>query len=754
MRYIPETTSDVIVQVPEDKNSYVNVRNVGASGRGDLEFTGTVSDIVNNVVTIINIADQFGNSVFQYQDLLKQGVEIQVFSYGSPLGLETPSVSVSGHISEGNVDFSGSLAINPNLNRLVYYIFGLNVEKGTVSSARTTYTVGSKVLNPDLWNTEQFIQLNLLRSSTSVLPVVYRAWGSNIKFLGVIGNNKVGYPGSGSVVFRDLGNTEIPSWEFEPTLPSFLSGTIAISGGEPKLVSKLTSKETLEIAPKPFGSIPNYIQCTGLSLDSGMQVGNTVKFRVDDTKFVRRALFTAGSGQIKEVFFPSGVYNIRDSFFINTTDESYSNVSLRGVGDASIIRRLPCTLPNTDYPGLLSFSGNPVGSDSIEGIRVSSIALGGSRNESFSFSSPIESEVTLRFYDANNITVSSCTVFDNGGGGIAFYNSKGINLLSNRILRSGRAYETPVSPLLIDTSENIVAQGNIMEFATTGPKVISTDFSTINANIIRSCGDRGLILETSFQWNSQGNLAYSDNDSLIKTIDTYNNEYSRASIEVRKGFSLDPIYMTVTFGGESVQIARGSVIASIFALTNEGSKIEPATEFFQVLETSDQLEAGIFSITLPGGQDNQTIGGRLVPATGSLNNASGYVYEVSASVKFGKFRPLSIEPRTINNIDYMAIRLRNSSDLLGFQIYSEANTTQNDSVSISGFDNENLEGWDQNGYYPIVRLDPDTNSILINSIPELASTLTGTTEFSGSAVLSLLRPNYFIADGDLIVQSI
>ena len=754
MRYIPETTSDVIVQVPEDKNSYVNVRNVGASGRGDLEFTGTVSDIVNNVVTITNIADQFGNSVFQYQDLLKHGVEVQVFSYGSPSALETPSVSVSGHTSEGNVDFSGSLAINPSLNGLVYYIFGLDVEKGIVSSARTTYTVGSKVLNPDLWNTEQFIQLNLLRSSTSILPVVYRAWGPNTRFLGVIGNNKVGYPGSGSVVFRDLGNTEIPSWEFEPTLPSFLSGTITISGGEPKLVSKLTAKETLEIAPKPFGSIPSYIQCTGLSLDSGMQVGNTVRFRIDDTKFVRRALFTAGSGQIKEVFFPSGVYNIRDSFFINTTDENYSNVSLRGVGDASVIRRLPCTLPNTNYPGLLSFSGSPVGSESIEGIRVSSIALGGSRNESFSFSSPIESEVTLRFYDANNITVSSCTVFDNGGGGIAFYNSKGINLLSNRILRSGRAYETPVSPLLIDTSENIVAQGNIMEFATTGPKVISTDFSTINANIIRSCGDRGLILETSFQWNSQGNLAYSDNDSLIQTIDTYNNEYSRASIEVRKGFSLDPIYMTVTFGGESVQIARGSVIASIFALTTEGAKITPATEFFQVLETSDQLEAGIFSITLPGGQDNQTIGGRLVPATGNLNNASGYVYEVSASVKFGKFRPLSIEPRTINNIDYMAIRLRNSSDLLGFQIYSEANTTQNDSVSISGFDNENLEGWDQNGYYPIVRLDPDTNSILIRSIPELASTLTGTTEFSGGAVLSLLRPNYFIADGDLIVQSI
>jgi parallel beta-helix repeat protein len=346
--------------------------------------------------------------------------------------------------------------------------------------------------------------------------------------------------------------------------------------------------------------------------------------------------------------------------------------------------------------------------------------------------------------------VSDCTVVDNGGGGVAIYNSKGISLLNNKIVRTGRSYEQAVSPLLVDTSESVIAQGNLMEFATTGPQIISTEYSTINSNIIRGCGDRGLVLETSSQWNAQGNLAYSDNDSIIRSIDTYNNEYSRATIEVRKGYSLDPIYMTVTYGGESVGIFKNSVDADIYELNTEGVKTGNAVGSFRVLQTADQLEAGIFSLTLPGGTTNQSVDSKNVLATGNLNNPNGYMYEVKGDVLIGDFRPLSIRQITIGTSQYVAIRLRNSSDILGFQIYGETNVSQSDRLIISGFSNTNLAGWDQNNAYPIVGLDVGTNSILLNTISGL--TLTDTVEFLGGS-LSILRPNYFIADGNLFVHT-
>ncbi len=750
MRYIPGLASDVIVQVPEDKNAYINVRNIGASGRGDLEFTGTVVDIDSEgIVTISGISDGEGGSIFQYPELLKQGVELQVFGYRTPSVEENPILNISSHSEAGNVDFSSSDGTNSKLGPLVYYVFGFDYEKGVVVNYTQRYEIGTKVLNPDLWSTEQYIKLQFFRESTSVLPLIFRSWSSGMTFLGVIGNNKVGYPGSGLPEFSDLGYTDISSWESDPEIPFYLNSVFSIGGDSVGISKKLVAKETLQITLSPFGGQTSYIQCSGLSTTSDLQEGDTLSFRIDDTKFIKTAVDTAESGAIKAVFFPSGTYNIRDTYFNNSFQKDYSNISLHGAGHGAIIRRLPASRSNPSYPGLLNFTGLTT-SRRISGLRINSIAFNGNRNESFSTVSPAESEVTLSVDNADDLVISDNKVFDNGGGGIAVYRSNIVNVQENKILRTGRSYETPASPLLIDTSENAVVQGNQLNFATTGPKVVSTEYSTINGNIIRGCGDRGINLETSFQWNAQGNLAYSDNDSIIRSIDTYNNEYSRATIEVRKGYSLDPVYMTVTYGGESVGIARNSVNADIYQLNVDSVKTGTSVGSFRLLETSDQLEAGIFSLTLPGGTTDKSVDSKTIIATGNLNNPYGYMYEVSGSVLLGGFRPLSIRSENLNGNNYFAIKLRSSSDILGFQVYSEDSVSSNDRIKISGYKNNNLSGWDPDASYPILNIDTPTNSILISQFSELS--LTTEVEFSGGT-LSILRPNYFIADGNLLIHS-
>lgn len=729
MRYIPERSLDVVFQVPENLNSYINVLNVGATGLGNIEFTGTITDIQNDVVSVGGIQDGLGGTLSNYRQTLIPGVDIELFAYGTSTLPQTPLIGAGSPTVVG-VDFSSSTSVNPNLAALTYIIFGYDIQTGILPQSKLTIPIGTKVLNPNFWNIDQYVQLNLSRSVGYAVPIVYRVWGNTVKFLGVIGNNKVGYPGSGSLTFRDLGLTEIPSWQPTTVLPGFMSGLFSVAGTNVTQLQFLRGKSRVTIEPELAGSQLAYIRARGDT--SRFSSGDTVRFYIDDTKYVQEAIGRAVSGRIKEVFFPAGTYNIRDTFFTNS-----DGVGLRGVGDSSTIRRLPSTIANGTNSGLLRLSG--------PGIRIQGVTIDGNSTNTFSAVSPIGSELSLSVNNSDGVLISGVNVIDSGGGGISLDSSSNVTFTGNRIVRTGRPYEQSVSPVLFTGCDNIVAQGNIFQYSTTSPKVVSTDFSTVNGNIIRGCGDKGLEIFASSQWNAQGNLAYSDNDSIIRSIDTYNNEYSRATIEVRKGFALDPVYMTVTYGGESVAILENSIEADIYTLNSSGVK-NTKIGSFRVIETAAQLEAGIFSVTLPG-----TVPATPIPATGSLNNQFGYMYEVKADVLIGNIRPLSIRKETIETTTYTAIRLRNSSDLLSFQIYSES-SPENDQILIRDFSNNNLEGWVQTEGYGVIDIDTRTNSILLANIPTLASLTSTPVDFVGGT-LYIIRSNYFVADGNLYVHT-
>ena len=747
MRYIPDYTTQVILQVPEDKNAYINVRNVGASGKGDVEFSASITNIQDSILTLGSVTDGEGGSLSDYRDFLKTGTDLLAYIYSAPGSLQDPFVTVPTFTQVG-VDFSSSEFTNPNLAPLKYIIFGYDVQTGAVPNAREVVEVGEKILNPDFWNLDQYVQLNLSKTSQYVVPVVYRIWGSRVDFLGLIGNNSTGYSISGS--FRDFGLTEIPNWDVERKMPSFLDGVFSISGADVILSKRVRGKEKLNIRPTFSGALQNTLQCFSEGQLSNYVVGNTVTFLIDDTQYVERAVLLAAEGNVKDVFFPSGTYNTGDLLFRNSSTIDYSNIAIRGVGQSSRIKRLPSFVPSPANPGLLSFSGQ--GNNSrILGIKLDSIVIDGNRNENFSTLSPRQSETSVNIEFSDSTTIRNCLAEDNAGLGIRFSDSSNISLLNSRVSRTGRAYEQNSEPLVVVNSENLVAQGNILELATSSPVVESTDFSTLNGNIVRRCGDKGFDLQSSFQWNSQGNVAYSDNDSIIRSIDTYNNEYSRATIEVRKGFALDPVYMTVTYGGEPVSIVKNSVKAEIFNLTPQGVKGTKVGSF-RVIQTANQLEAGIFSLTLPG-TTSQQFGGETIVATDLLNNPAGYVYEVRADILIGGgprgYRPLSIRSIEINSENYPAVTLVNPSDILSLQIHSPQGL-ENDRISIRDFSNS-LPGWDQQASYPIYDIDSETNAIVLDEIEGFTPPNPSVEFIEGK--LFIARPNYFIADGNIFVHT-
>ena len=782
MRYIPSTGSRFVLQVPEDKNSYINVKNLNARGLATI-FEGRISNGVisgsENQLTFNEITDGEGLTFEQYRSTLSQDVELQVFSYRNVASTSTPDTSIIGISSHQlvGVDFSDQTSgSNDTVGSLKYYIFGYNVRTGQMPFA--VETIGESpeyngVLDPSRWNEDQYVDIRFNRSDANVLPVIYRSWKGTVEFLGVIGNNKIG--STGTLSFKDFGNRQIPSWnqDVEGWTPSFFDGVIQVIGSVPTQRKRIIGKELLKIRPIGENAAPNYIICetvNGGNLQNGTsyQVGDDVRFVIDDTKPIRDAIDIASTGNIKEIFFPAGTYYFRDSSFENSSQRNYSNLSFRGVGEGSVIKRVPSAETLSASPGLLNFNGSGV--YPIRGIRFRSMVLDGSRADTGSVSpagggyeqNRYIAEGLLNVSYANDVSVTECRFIDAAGPGFHAEYSTSILLIQNIFSRLGRSYETTVRPIEIFETDNNVIQGNIFEFCTAGPYFFGVEFSTINNNIVRSCGDDGVVLETSFQWNATTNLAYSDSDSLIKQVDQYNNEYSKAPIEIRRGTPLEPIYLTVTNGGEAVGIIKDSIQADIFKLDAEGRKnASQKIGSFRVLQTSDQLEAGIFSITLPG-TNTATVDSLPIPATQSFSlldpstDNYGYMYEIKATVLLGGsgggLTPVSIRETTIGSTNYLAIRLRNSSELLSFIIFDEANT-DNDEIIINGYTNTDsgLSGWDEEEPRRVLAVDTDSNSLLIAPIANVTPGTGDGIDFSGGQ-LFILRDNYQVADGNIIVQ--
>lgn len=777
MRYIPETGKQFVLQVPEDKNSYINVKNYDARGLSTI-FSGSLFSSTESEISIGSISDGDGGTLQQYLPVLSTGIEIQAHIYrgAGSVSTDTPIITETNIVLTG-VDFSSTNTTSTTVQPLKYYIFGYNVETGYMPNAvRIIGGEGqySKVLDPDKWNEDQYVEITFGKTSQYVVPIIYRIWGSRVDFLGAIGNGKTGFPGASVISFRDYGLKEIPSWNNDPTewTPDFLEGVISIQGGIPVQVNKIIGKEHLRIKPRIEGTQPNYINCEaaltgGIVRNEEYQFNDRVRFIIDDTQPIRNAINLAASSNIKEIFFPAGTYYLRNSSFLTDNNNNYSNITLRGVGEGSILKRVSSSVNGNINPGLINFTGQAE-SPRVEGVRFRNIVFDGNKSSNVSLIGPSSNSVDPSRYinedllflkNADNIAVSECRFVNAGGSGAHIEDSIGIILVNNIFSKLGRSYEQENRVVSIYETSNSIVQGNIFEFSTAGPYFFSVDFSTINNNIIRSCGDQGVVLETSYQWNATSNLAYSDTDSLIRSVDQYNNEYSKAPIEVRRGSPLEPIYFTVTNGGESIGIKKDTIIADIYKLNAAGQK-DSANKMgsFKVIQTQDQLEAGIFSVTLPGITPT-TISGNTVPATSDFSlldpatGEYGYMYEIYGTVNLGQsgrgFVPVNIREFSRGGVSYLAIRLRNSSDLLSFLIFDQSNP-ENDSVIITGYSNTNLSGWDENRAYGVVDIDIDSNSLLINPITSLSPGEDGIDFLGGQ--LYIQRSNYQIADGNLIVH--
>ena len=780
MRYIPSSGRQFVLQVPEDKNSYINVKNYDARGLSTV-FNGSIINGVADELSIGSINDGDTGTLQQYIQILSAGVELQAHIYRAVGNAQAESPLITASAVATDVNFSSSGITSDVVKSLKYYVFGYDVSTGrmpysvSIIDQDTNNDSFTGVLDPDRWNENQYVDINFTRTGQNVVPIIYRVWGSRVEFLGMVGNAKIGFPGAALTSFRDYGLKEIPSWNNLDSYwsPEFLDGVIQILGGVPTQVKRIIGKEHLKIKPIVENSLPNYLQCEAVpdgALVNALsyQFNDEVKFVIDDTQPIRNAINLARSGAIKEVFFPAGVYHLRDSSFLNTSVIDYSNISLRGVGEGSVIKRLQSQVSSANNPGLINFTGAS-SSSPLKGIRLRSVVFDGNRSSTVSLSGPqsnsvdpskyiSETLVFLRF--ADNVVSNECRFVDAGGSGLHLESCDNLLFTNNIFSKLGRSYEPEVRPVAVYNSTNGIVQGNIFEFATDGPFFFGVDFSTINNNIIRSCGDKGVVLETSYQWNAGDNLAYSDTDSLIKSVDQYNNEYSKAPIEIRRGTSLEPIYFTVTNGGESVGIKENTLIADIYALDSEGRKVEDyKTGSFKVIQTKDQLEAGIFSVTLPGIGPSTIIDGVTVPATTEFSlldpdsGQYGYMYEISATVRLGSagrgYVPTNIRRFAQNGTNYLAIRLRNSSELLSFQIFNSA-SSENDSIIIDGYKNTDLTGLQKSQAYPVVGVHTETNSLLINTIAELNPGDSGVDFLGGQ--LFIQRSNYHIADGNIIVN--
>ena len=786
MRYIGlDPNTRTVVQIDGNKSGHVNVKSFGASGL-DRYFTGSVGGASGSGSSIyINQISSY--SQYEEENFIV-GREITAFfltNTSTPPVAEYGGIFTSADITPVGAIRDTNLSTAKNIE---YFIFPYNVDTGRFSPySLDPELTGMVITDPKTdFDEVNYIQITFNRSSASWVPVIYRRYNGRVDFLGVIGNSAL--QTSTQVTFYDRGTTQIPSWDqaaisdnSNAFLPDFLTSQISLSGANGGPVGKaIIGKKTLRIKSK--NEVTGVVEFedadqpdTNLSAFAG--AGTTVKFKFDDTKPIQDAIEWAKDNAVKNVFFPTGTYNVSHiQLYSSTAAAAYSGISLFGTGQSSVIKKGPSVVNATNQYGTVGILGTGV-TNRIVGITIHNLAFDGNKKESISLRSPqndvygISSKyqdfIAMEYVDA--VSIQNCTFYNGAGSAIYALQSEKINLTNNRIFQLSKPYEPNIPPVKIRETEKLVAQGNLFENCTAPADFIGIDVSVVNNNIINNCGDTGIELIASDNWNAQGNLTYNSSGSIVQSTDLYQNEYSRASLAVKRGVVMAPTYFTVTDGQLPVEIAQSSLRARIYPLNSSYAIVTSGdAEYLQVVEAKTQTDAGIFAVTAPiatitsgSGGSNQGLKIKGTNAYDMLdvdnptvaNRNYGYAYKITANVRLGNF-PISKIVGGPTGSNQVRIYLKNSADLLQLNFFAGGNAS-NSQVSTSGLkiDGTDLASWPDGTVISVQSVDTENSYISIPTPASVASKFTPGKEVTTRAgALNLVQNNYFIADGNIYVS--
>lgn len=778
MRYIGRSGTSTLVQIDADRNSYVNIKSFGAAGL-DQYFEGRVRGL-NGSGSVISIGDIPGYSQYE-KDYFKVGQELYAFFY---LDTSTPPVgdydgiftNIGAPQGVGAVVQAGTSTSKV----LRYYVYALNVVTGRFSPYVKTFTLLDVYRDPQTqFDEDNYARLTFSRASAEWVPVIYRQWGvGEIKFLGVPSNNIFG--GNTTITFNDRGSTQIPSWDEARVAggtfsPEFLNGIVSVSTGNIS-AKTIVVKRRLKITTRSLSGI---LECTDAASPTGIftsldSTSIRVKFKFDDTKPIQDALNFAANNEVKDIFVPSGTYSVRNlTLYSSATPASkYSGLVFRGSGDSSVIKRIPTHVSPGDEFGLIGLLGSGI-TNRISGVTIRDLAFDGNKTETFPINlteadtygvgDKYHDSLALEYADA--IRISECSFYNGAGSALYALDSDKINFTNNRVFELSKPYELNISPLKIRESSRIIAQGNLFQNCSGAVDFTGIDASLINNNIVDNCGETGIRLNASDTWNAQGNLTFNESGSIIRTVDLYQNEYSRVSLDVKRGVAMTPTYFTVTDGGLPVAISPGSIVARVYPLNSSYQYNAAGTaSYLQVVENRPQLEAGIFAVTAPVssstgvGNSNagKAIGGTssysLLRPDGSGSANYGYGYKITASVTLGRYpisRIVYSSPTTVK------IYFQNSSDILSLLFFAAGNASNDflktTGVSVTGAE---LAAWPDSTTLDIVEVDSSNSSVVITTPSAVAGKFTSSTDSYTSAAgyVALVKNNYFIADGNIYVS--
>lgn len=778
MRYIGRSGTSTLVQIDADRNSYVNIKSFGAAGL-DQYFEGRVRGL-NGSGSVISIGDIPGYSQYE-KNYFKVGQELYAFFY---LDTSTPPVADYDGIftNIGTPEAVGSIIQGGTTTSKVlrYYVYALNVVTGKFSPYRKLFTLPDVYRDPQTqFDEDNYARLTFSRASAEWVPVIYRQWGvGEIKFLGAPSNNIFG--GNTTITFNDRGSTQIPSWDEARIAggtfsPEFLNGIVSVSTGDIS-AKTIVVKRRLKITTRSLSGI---LECTDAASPTGIftsldSTSIRVKFKFDDTKPIQDALNFAANNEVKDIFVPSGTYSVRNlTLYSSATPASkYSGLVFRGSGDSSVIKRIPTHVSPSGEFGLIGLLGSGI-TNRIAGVTIRSLAFDGNKTETFPINlteadtygvgDKYHDSLALEYADA--IRISECSFYNGAGSALYALDSDKVNFTNNRVFELSKPYELNISPLKIRESSRIIAQGNLFQNCSGAVDFTGIDASLINNNIVDNCGETGIRLNASDTWNAQGNLTFNESGSIIRTVDLYQNEYSRVSLDVKRGVAMTPIYFTVTDGGLPVAISPGSIVARVYPLNSSYQYNAAGTaSYLQVVENRPQLEAGIFAVTAPVssstgvGNSNagKAIGGTssysLLRPDGSGSANYGYGYKITASVTLGRYpisRIVYSSPTTVK------IYFQNSSDILSLLFFA-AGDASNDflkttGVSVTGTE---LAAWPDSTTLDIVEVDSSNSSVVITTPSAVAGKFTSSTDSYASAAgyVALVKNNYFIADGNIYVS--
>lgn len=507
------------------------------------DVAGIFQNIQSEQSNLVRISDKSVESDFSVGQLLR------IYGASASNNPITTVPTISGGLSLQG--FGAGTATG--YQQFEYKVAHFNLKTGEIgvasaaSSANVQPPAGETALVTTLFNTNNFISLNIQGSSADQGALVYRRLGGagNFKLVAVLGPKELQTP------WKDYYTFDFTSWSGKSATDNSYSSITHFPLTPPTVAQKGWADFTIT----SINSQSSHFDISFGTTFAFVNSGGAVQIAHNDTNRINDAIITKSAQGRKSITLNAKTYN---ASHVSIPD----NFGLVGVANITKIKKLPWSGYNVNT------ADNSVikSSNSASAMSISLVGVDVDGNITNQYLHNDDTDKSINYLldfgtNPSEVIIDRCRIRNVVGGGVYASTPNELKISTSEVTNSSVTDRFLFSPLFADNGTTTIITSNRFENFTDSIDLSVTSEGVVTNNIVKACGS-GIFVYGSTFFLSSPNILMGAANEFLSTPDILNSEYDSINIPISAFGSTAP-YNSDTYSyqenGAAFDISQTSI---------------------------------------------------------------------------------------------------------------------------------------------------------------------------------------------------